>query len=153
MNSYLRPLVKELNMLWTDGFEMKKGARSFRIFAVLLATVCDIPGTQKRCGFVGHASHLCCCKCKKNFPYNKELSRVNFSGADLGVPRNHDEQKRNAKMLLQPRLKQNEPDLNYNMAVDSLNLCICHTMIVSNGQLLIPCTIFFSALHPTNPMD
>ena len=24
MNSYLRPLVKELNMLWTDRFEMKK---------------------------------------------------------------------------------------------------------------------------------
>ena len=105
MNSYLRPLVKELNMLWTDGFEMKRKAQSFRIFAVLLATVCDIPGTQKLCGFVGHASHLCCCKCKKNFPYSKELSRVNFSGVELGVPRNHDEQKRYAKDALKAKTK------------------------------------------------
>jgi len=39
-------MVKELNILWTDGFEMKRKTKSFRIFAVLLATVCDIPGTQ-----------------------------------------------------------------------------------------------------------
>jgi len=74
-------------MLWTDGFEIKKGHHNFRIFAVLLATVCDIPATQKLCGFVGHLSHLCCCKCTKNFPYSGELNRVDFSGADLGDPR------------------------------------------------------------------
>ena len=97
MNSYLRPLVKELNSLWTDGFEIKNGLQQYKIFAALSGTVCDIPATQKVCGFVGHGSHLCCCKCKKYFPYSDELQRVDFSGADLGTPRNYEEQKANAK--------------------------------------------------------
>ena len=111
MNSYLRPLVKELNMLWTDGFELKRGYHSSRIFAVLLATVCDIPATQKLCGFVGHSSHQSCCKCKKDFPYSKELNRIDFSGADLGEPRIYVEQKQKAKEAQQARTKTQRAEL------------------------------------------
>jgi len=67
--------------------------------------VCDIPTTQKVCGFVGLASHHCCFKCKRRFPYNEDLNRVDFSGADLGVLRNHEEQKSNAKKSLDCKTK------------------------------------------------
>lgn len=67
--------------------------------------VCDIPATQKVCGFVGHTAHLCCCKCKKYFPYSDKLQRVDFSGPDLGTPRNHEEQKTNAKKSLDAKIK------------------------------------------------
>jgi len=85
MNSHLRPLVKELNMSWIDGFEMKKMSLKFKLIA--LVTVCDIPATQNLCGFVGHSFHLCCCKCKKDFSFSDELNCVNFSGADPGDSR------------------------------------------------------------------
>lgn len=47
MNSYLRPLVKELSSLWFDGFTMQHKGKSVTVHAALLATVCDIPATAK----------------------------------------------------------------------------------------------------------
>ena len=58
MNSYLRPLVKELNSLSTDGFSMLHKGNTTVIHAVLLATVCDIPATAKLGGFVSHGSKM-----------------------------------------------------------------------------------------------
>jgi len=63
MNSYLRPLVKELNLLWSDGFTMQHKGKMVFIHAALLATVCDIPATAKLGGFLGHCSKHACWKC------------------------------------------------------------------------------------------
>lgn len=93
MNSYLRPLVKELNSLWSDGFIMQHKGKDVTIHAALLATVCDIPATAKLGGFLGHSSCHACCKCLKVFPHSKELNRVDFSGVDVGNLRTHDEHK------------------------------------------------------------
>ena len=60
INSYLRPLVKELNFLWTEGFTLLKSGEKKVIHAALLATVCDVPATAKIGGFVGHASKHAC---------------------------------------------------------------------------------------------
>ena len=51
MNSYLRPLVKELNMLWVDGFSLLINRKPVKVRVALLASVCDIPATQKLGGF------------------------------------------------------------------------------------------------------
>ena len=96
MNSYLRPLVKELNSLWFDGFTMQHKGKSITIRAAVLATVCDIPATAKIGGFLGHSSKHACWKCSKIFPHNKVLNRVDFSGVDIGMSRTHDEHKKNA---------------------------------------------------------
>ncbi|XP_065917612.1 uncharacterized protein [Dysidea avara] len=96
INSYLRPLVKELNFLWTDGFTMMHNDKSVVVQAALLATVCDVPATAKIGGFVGHMSKHACWKCSKEFPYNKTLNRVDFSGIELGHLREHSQHKRNA---------------------------------------------------------
>ena len=47
MNSFLRPLVKELNSLWTDGFTIEYNGSTVTSYAALLGSVCDIPATYK----------------------------------------------------------------------------------------------------------
>ena len=100
MNSYLRPLVKELNSLWFDGFTMQHNGKSVTIHAALLATVCDIPATAKLGGFLGYSSKHACWKCEKIFPYNSVLNRVDFSGEDIGILRTHEQHKKNALCAL-----------------------------------------------------
>ena len=63
--------------------------------------MCDIPATQKIGGFCGHNSKKACWKCKKEFPYADELNRVDFSGVELGDPREHDEHKKMERKLYQ----------------------------------------------------
>ena len=63
INSFLRPLVKELNMLWNEGFSMRHDGNSIVIHPALLATVCDVPTTAKLGGFLSHASKHACWKC------------------------------------------------------------------------------------------
>ena len=94
LNSYLRPLVKELNFLWTDGCSVKHNSTWVKLRAALIATVCDIPATQKLGGFLGHNSHYGCWKCSKYFPYNESIGKTDYTGVELGSPRTHDEHKR-----------------------------------------------------------
>ena len=85
MNSYLRPLVKELNSLWSDGFTLQHIGRTVVIHATLLATVGDVPAAAKLGGFLGHTSKHASWKCLKIFPCDETLSCVNFSGVDIGT--------------------------------------------------------------------
>ena len=100
MNSYLRPLVKELNSLWTEDFTLVKGIERIVMHTALLATVCDVPATAKIGGFVGYTSKHACWKCSKVFPYNESLHRVDFSGVQLGSPRKHATHKQKALKTL-----------------------------------------------------
>ena len=68
MKCYLRPLVKELNSLWSDCFSILHKGKTVCIRAALLATVCDIPATAKLGGFLGNSSKHACWKCNKCFP-------------------------------------------------------------------------------------
>jgi len=67
MNSFFRPLVKELNSLREDGFTLEHQGNTVTGYAALLGSVSDIPATYKLGGFVGHLSNHACLKCKKNF--------------------------------------------------------------------------------------
>ena len=71
--------------LWTDGFSISIDSQTLKIRVALLATVCDIPATQKIGGFCGHSSKQACWKCKK------DLNRVDFSGVEIGDLRQHEE--------------------------------------------------------------
>ena len=53
INSYLQPLVAELNALWRDGIRVKRhGSTDVEKFhAALLCVGCDIPAAKKVCGF------------------------------------------------------------------------------------------------------
>lgn len=103
MNSCLRPIVKELNALFTEGFVIEQGSKSHKIFVALIATVCDLPATAKLGGFLNHNSHYGCWKCCRFFPYVEELKRNDYSGLAVGLPREHVEHKNNAKGTLLAR--------------------------------------------------
>lgn len=93
INSYLRPLVKELN------FMQHKGNNVY-VHAALLATVCDVPVTAKLGGFLSHTSKHACWKCSKVFPYDSELNRVSFSGVDVETLWGYTSHKQNAIQAL-----------------------------------------------------
>jgi len=103
INSYLRPLVKELNSLWTEGFKLRD---DIVVRAALLASVCDVPATAKLGGSLSHASKHACWKCSKEFPHDKLLNRIDYSGVELGPLREHDVHKQNALKTLKLLLLQ-----------------------------------------------
>ena len=87
INSYLQPLVAELNLLWRDGITVRAhGASTGEVYrAALLCVGCDVPAARKVCGFTGHASCKGCSKCTKYFP-GSFASKIDFSGFDSPSP-------------------------------------------------------------------
>lgn len=87
INSYLQPLVAELNLLWKDGITVRAhGALTGEVYhAALLCVGCDVPAARKVCGFTGHASCKGCSKCSKHFP-GTVTSKIDFSGFDSPSP-------------------------------------------------------------------
>ena len=87
INSYLQPLVAELNQLWKDGITVRAhGALGGEVYHVALLCVgCDVPAARKVCGFTGHASCKGCSKCTKYFP-GSVTTKIDFSGFDLPSP-------------------------------------------------------------------
>ena len=69
INSYLQPLVHELNHSWLHGMEVTTSHNSQICVKVALSCVtCDIPATRKVCGFLSHHATKGCNKCSKEFP-------------------------------------------------------------------------------------
>lgn len=70
MNSFLQPLVQELNEIWTGVVIScpSHPLKNIYIRAALTCCACDIPATRKLCGFVGHNAKMGCSKCCKEFP-------------------------------------------------------------------------------------
>ena len=98
INTYLQPLVDELNILWNDGiYEFEHGSSVQHLFrAVLLCVGCDVPAARKVCGFTGHASCKGCSKCKKLFPGNVSTS-LDFSGFEPCPKRSNNEHRKEAQ--------------------------------------------------------
>jgi hypothetical protein len=70
-NTFLAPLVDELNKAWSEGFFMYsfKSPNVLKCFKMALICVgCDIPASRKLFGFLGHSATAGCNKCKKKFP-------------------------------------------------------------------------------------
>ena len=69
INPFLEPLVKELNQLWTEGFQCRSSFTGtlHKFKAALLCVACDLPAARKLCGFLGHCARKGCSKCNKSF--------------------------------------------------------------------------------------
>ena len=83
INSYLEPLVEELNSLWI-GIKcianINKQDITVTVRAALLCVACDLPAGRKACGFLGHNAALGCSRCLKKFPGT--VGSMNYSGFD-----------------------------------------------------------------------
>lgn len=68
INSYLGPLVLELQQAWTEGFTvMSPHQIPVKVRLALSCIACDIPASRKVSGFLGHCASLGCNKCFKKF--------------------------------------------------------------------------------------
>ena len=79
INSYLSPLVDELNKLW-KGVTMKLPNGEKTIHAAFLCTGCDIPAGKKLCGFKGWGTARGCNRCFNVFEgegFNKSYADFN----------------------------------------------------------------------------
>ena len=80
INSYLKPLIEELQLLW-------RGVRitgDICIRVALCCVACDIPATRKTLGFVSHSAMRGCSKCLKSFmPEGHRFGeKLNYGGFD-----------------------------------------------------------------------
>lgn len=82
INSFLGPLVVELQEAWHHGFVIQFTNYSICIKLALTCVACDIPATRKVCGFLSHNAELGCNKCLKKFESNFNGS-TNYSGYDI----------------------------------------------------------------------
>ena len=65
INTYLTPLVLELNEAWEHGISVLKDGNTLVCIKLALGCVtCDIPASGKVCGFLSHNTALGC-KCLK----------------------------------------------------------------------------------------
>ena len=80
VNSYLSPLVEELQLAWFNGIKVKTCDGLEVTFRLALSCVaCDIPASRKVCGFLGHNATLGCNKCYKEFS-STSFGTTDYSG-------------------------------------------------------------------------
>ena len=82
MNSYLQPMVDELNRLWQKGIPVTSpdSIDTITLRAALICVACDIPACRKVLGFCGRMCKLGCSKCTKAFGYDRVRDKIDFSG-------------------------------------------------------------------------
>ena len=68
INSYLGPLVLELQQAWNTGFVLMSSQNLLVTVRLALSCIaCDIPASRKVSGFLSHNASLGCHKCFKRF--------------------------------------------------------------------------------------
>lgn len=83
LNTFLKPMVEELNEFWNPGVRLYTAeSPKFKLLykIALMCVACDVPAARKCCGFKGHAANYGCSRCKKFFPGG--VGCKDFSGFD-----------------------------------------------------------------------
>ena len=141
INTFLRPLVDELLVLW-DGIVMKThDSRSVLVRAALLCVACDIPAARKVCGFPGHRAYHGCSKCLKTFPTDKfgetpdysGFDRINWPARTLEAHREHVNDYKKANTLAAQKIIEREKGCRYSVLMDlpyfdPIRMCIIDPM-------------------------
>ena len=101
INSYLKPLVAELNILWSNGIQVQlpETTNNTTVHGALLCVDCDVPATRKVCGFTGHTSSKGCSKCTKFFP-GSVSDGMDYSGFEPEPPRTNAKHREHAQEIL-----------------------------------------------------
>ena len=99
LNSYLDPLVEELQQLWKPGVQYVSLPTVLR--AAVLCVACDVPAARKVCGFLGHTARLGCSKCLKEFVTGSFGDKVNYGGFSECSARNESDHREQAQRSLE----------------------------------------------------
>ena len=101
LNTFLAPIVNELQALW-KGVKLSTSSSDIPLTyrgALLLASA-DLPAIRKLCGFKGYSAHRGCSKCFKYFPGSFK-EKTDYSGFDRDTwPQRHiSSHRRHAEMV------------------------------------------------------
>ncbi len=90
INTYLEPLVIEMEKLW-NGTSITVNNKTIVIRAAIFCIACDIPAARKVGGFVGHRGFRGCSICLKSFPTQQFGDYPDYSGFEKSErePRSH----------------------------------------------------------------
>ena len=105
INSFIDPLVADLNRFW-KGVEMTvKGNEKRKVRCAILCVSCDIPAGRKLCGFLSHSACLGCTRCFKVFP--GPVGDRDYSGfsRESWRPRSEGEDRKDVEEVLECRTK------------------------------------------------
>lgn len=70
INTYLSPLVSDLQELWKGVHFRPAGEDTTAVFrCALLGVACDLPAARKSCGFLSHSANLGCSRCFEKFSH------------------------------------------------------------------------------------
>ena len=91
INSFFKPLANELVVLWEEGVMFRHSVsllvlECFKV--VLLCIACDMPASQKVCGFTAHNSKHGCPKCNKELKTGSVGVATDYSGLKPHCSRN-----------------------------------------------------------------
>ena len=147
MNSFLSPLVQELQEFWHvvmikyENHPLKQVC----IRAALTCCTCDVPAVRKLWGFVGHSATMGCSKCAKQFLYDHAAHKLDFSGYDhekwpIRTSSTHREVC-NKCLLAETKVQRKSIEREHGV-----RWLICHILILLEILCLIPCIISFYAL-------
>ena len=103
MNSYLQPMVDELNSLWQQGIQVMPPDSQdvVTLKAALICVACDIPACRKVLGFCGHMCKKGCSKCTKAFEYDNVADKIDFSGFSECPVRNEQDHRKQAFLAME----------------------------------------------------
>lgn len=82
INSFLKPLVDELLVMWNGCFFRSSHSGVVPVRCALICITCDLPATRKSCGFTSYSSLHGCSKCMKEFPGTVFTEKSDYSGYD-----------------------------------------------------------------------
>ena len=101
INSFLKPLVDELQLLWSGQYIRIPSLPNLQLVrAALVCIACDLPASKKVAGFLGHTARLGCSKCLKVF--SGGFGNTDYSGFNraLWPPRTKEEHYTAAKRTM-----------------------------------------------------
>ena len=156
INSFLKPIVDELQQLWV-GINLTVCSSSsaeqkiVTVKGAILCVTCDIPAGRKVCGFLGHSATLGCSKCLKKFAGG--VGKKDYSGFNRSewTKRTNETHKNNVSEIQKCRTKtqQEEAESKYGCRYSCLTelpyfdaprmLCIdiMHNLFLGTGKHMI----------------
>ncbi len=153
INTFLKPLVKELLELW-DGIVVKiHDNRLALVRAALLCVACDIPAARKVCGFCGHNAFRGCSKCLKPFICDVFGQKSDYTGFNRNEwePRMLDKHKefaikhQAAKTKAQQKVIEREHGCRYSVLLqlpyfDPIRMCVIdpiHNLLLGTAKHML----------------
>ena len=138
IHEFLKPVVDQLEKLWTGVPILDNPGHSNIVRAALLCFVSDLPATRKVCGFPYFNATLGCSKCLKVFPCEKFGDPPDYSGYDRQnwKPRNKEDHKtavskvKSSKTITELTKNQKELGVHYSelTRLDYFDITRCHVI-------------------------